>query len=160
MGHPEVTTYEAVADIAMDEVAKAVVGTGSATALGDREGMKSHIALANGAPALHGVIDAMRHLIGGAMAETFNAPVHAGVPKEDVIAATGWTPEFLDRFHVDRNMAVATPGPVTYGGRTVEVGPEGVQAPKIQQAKSKDGRDIFGSGGRWVYGDGKPAEAP
>lgn len=164
-GNPNVTSYETALQLVGDEMVKAATGTGAAGALGDREDIKKNFDPSLSKEQLRANIDSVRTLVGGAIVSTLNK-YRSVLSSEELRDVTGLSPEDLESYHVDPKVLQPTvKGPVTLGGRTVDVGDHGARdatpatpASAFKATQMYKGKPVGEKDGKWVYEDGTPVE--
>lgn len=162
-GDPNITSYETALELVGDEMVKAATGTGAAGALADRESIKKNFSASLDKEQLRANIDAVKVLVGGAIVSTLNKYRGVLTQPGELAAASGLSPEALERYHVKPDVTMARPGPVKFGGATVPIDEQGAgQAPAqpqgggAQSRRTKDGQTAWGMNGKWfVSKDGK-----
>lgn len=166
-GDPNITSYETALELVGDEMVKAATGTGAAGALADRESIKKNFSASLDKEQLQANIDAVKVLVGGAIVSTLNKYRGVLTQPGELAAASGLSPEALERYHVNPDVTMARLGPVKFGDATVPIDEQGVgQAPAQPSggaqsrawwsAKTKDGQTAWGVNGKWfVSKDGK-----
>lgn len=162
-GDPNITSYETALELVGDEMVKAATGTGAAGALADRESIKKNFSASLDKEQLQANIDAVKVLVGGAIVSTLNKYRGVLTQPGELAAASGLSPEALERYHVKPDVTMARPGPVKFGGATVPIDEQGAgQAPAqlqgggAQSRRTKDGQTAWGMNGKWfVSKDGK-----
>lgn len=169
-GNSDVTSYDTALQLVGDEIVKAATGTGAAGALGDREEIKKNFSPGASRAQLMQNVDTVRGLVGGAIVSTLNK-YRSVLDKSELSEITGLSPEDLRRYHVDPTVLQPTvKGPVTLGGKTVNITDEGAgpaAAPQNQTdsgsytvdkfkaaggqiRQTKDGRQALGRNGKWI----------
>lgn len=164
-GDPNITSYETALELVGDEMVKAATGTGVAGALADREAIKKNFSASLDQAQLTANIDAVKVLVGGAIVSTLNKYRSVLTGPGELAAASGLSPEALERYHVKPDVTMSRPGPVKFGGATIPVTEQGTgEAPAAQPQGGVEfkathtlhGRSIGKVGGKWVYEDGTP----
>ena len=165
-GDPNITSYETALELVGDEMVKAATGTGAAGALADREEIKKNFSASLDQKQLMANIDAVKVLVGGAIVSTLNKYRNVLTQPGELAAASGLSPEALERYHVKSDVTMAKPGPVKFGGAEVPITEQGAGAGSApaqsqsqggaQSRKTKDGQTAWGMNGKWfVSKDGK-----
>ena len=139
---------------------KAATGTGAAGALADREEIKKNFSASLDQKQLMANIDAVKVLVGGAIVSTLNKYRNVLTQPGELAAASGLSPEALERYHVKPDVTMARPGPVRFGGAEVPITEQGAgaipnaaqpqQNAAPQSRQTKDGKTAWGANGKWV----------
>jgi hypothetical protein len=171
-----------------DELAKAVVGSGAASALGDRELNHELFSPSLSNDQLFENIETADRMVGGAIVSKLAPYRNSGMQPHEISDAVGIDPQVLQsQYHVDPNIFQPTnTGKFKLGNAEVEIGKEGVgltpeaatpaQAAPAQAAAlpsgakmlgtrkdgvavgEKDGKRIWLMNGQWLDESGSPVQ--